>query len=351
MKTTVREIKLKNNQIGVQIDIHRNGKRTQRMLNVRYADIPRNAVERQDKKEKKELVKKIVAKMEIDSLYSDNMIDKDYQLDKGFFEYCDEFIKRKAPHSEIRAYIAVTKKLKDYIQSDTLICSEINEDFLLEFRDYLDAHLNGVTAYNYFKKLRRMIKEATYSKYFKENPMERITNTKGKSIEKQTLTNDEVKLLVNTDCSNDEVKNAFLFSCLTGLRFCDIIRLKWGNIRNGRIDIVQKKTQERVVIDLHENCYKLIGKTQKPHDLVFSLPSHTACLKHLKKWVEDAEIDKHITWHCSRHSFATDLILNDTHITAVSKLLGHKSLRETETYVRVAEMTKENAIKNLTPIF
>ena len=76
MTIKVREIKQKNNLVGVQLDIHRDGKRTQKMLKIRYPENPKNVLERQEKKEKKELVRKIVAKMELDEHYSDVLLDR-----------------------------------------------------------------------------------------------------------------------------------------------------------------------------------------------------------------------------------------------------------------------------------
>jgi len=350
MTIKIREIKLKNNQVGVMLDIHNNGKRTQKMLAVRYCDNPRNAVERQDKKEKKEVVKKIVAKLELDSLYADNMMERDYQLDKDFFEYCQEFIDSKQK-ADVRHYRTVVRQLRNYHKRTKLVCSEIDEVFLMRFKDYLETQLNGVSAYNYYKNLKKIIKEATYHKHFMRNPAERIINQKGKSKAKETLTSEDIQTLVETPCSNKEIKNAFLFSCLTGLRFCDVFLLKWENLKTGVVDIVQKKTKERLILRLHQDTSYLIGKPKRPQDLIFNLPNHCNCLIVLKKWVDESGIDKHITWHCSRHSFATALILENENITTVSKLLGHKSIVETQNYVRVAEMSKENAINKLPSIF
>ncbi|WP_446715143.1 tyrosine-type recombinase/integrase [Cloacibacterium sp. TD35] len=67
----------------------------------------------------------------------------------------------------------------------------------------------------------------------------------------------------------------------------------------------------------------------------------------LKKWVESAGINKHITWHCARHTFATSLVYEDVGINTVSALLGHKDLRQTQIYVRTAELSKTNAISKL----
>ena len=350
MTTKIREIVLKNNQIGVMLDMHNNGKRTQKMLDVRYCSVPKNAIEREEKKHKKELVKRIVLKIELDALYADKIIEREYQLDKNFFDYCEEFIEGK-PNSDTRHYRTVIKQLKSFTKRSKLICSEIDEVFLLRFKDYLNGHLNGVSAYNYYKNLKKIIKEATYSRHFMQNPTERIINSKGKSKAKETLTNENIQILVEIPCSNEEVKKAFLFSCLTGLRFCDVSKLKWENLKTGQIDIIQKKTKERLILKLHVDTLPLIGLEKRPQDLIFQLPSHSNCLTILKKWVDEAEINKHITWHCSRHSFATALILENENITTVSKLLGHKSIVETQGYIRVAEMSKEKAIDNLPSIF
>ena len=351
MKIKVREFKIGNNQLSVMIDKHYVGGRKQTRLGIKYADIPRNTIEREDKKAKKELVKRIVAKMELDSHYSDFSLDKDYQFKADFFEYCDEFIKRKAPISDVRTYKAVLNKLKAWTGKEKLACGAITESMLIEFKDYLIAEMNGISANNYFKKLKRFFKEATIARYFKKNPIDAIINVKGKSAEKDTLTAPEVKILADTPCSNSIVRNAFLFCCFVGIRHCDTIRLKWGNVKDGYIDIIQLKTKERLIVKLHNDAIALMGERKNPSDLVFKLPTHTGCLKILKKWVGNAGIEKHITWHCARHSFATALLNEDVDILTVSKLLGHKNMLQTQTYLRIAESKKQSAVNKLPSIF
>ena len=350
MTTRVREIKLKNNQVGVMLDRHFNGKRTQKMLDIRYADFPRNAIERQDKKDKKELVKKIVAKMEIESSYANSLLEKEYKLNKDFFEYCDEYLNYFTP-AQRETFHSAINQLKKFAKRDNLMCSEMDDAFMLKFRNYLDTQLNGLSPNYYFKRIKKIIKEAIYNKYFKSNPTERIPNRKGRAAKKDILTSDEIQKLNDTPCKNEQVKKAFLFSCLSGLRFSDTSSLKWGNYKDGQIDIIQKKTKEHLILNLHPDARYLIGKSKEAEELIFKLPTLVCCLQHLKKWVAEAGIDKHITWHCSRHSFATTLISKDVNITTVSKLLGHKNILETENYVRVSEMSKRKAINNLPSIF
>lgn len=352
MTIKVREIKLKNNQISVMLDKHYEGGRKQQVLKgIKYADFPKNAVEREFKKAQKELVKRIVAKMELDKNYENFSIDKDYQLKADFFEYCEDFVTRKIKLADMRGYKAVLQKLRIWTGKTKLTCGSIDEDLLLQFKDYLNSELNGISPYNYFKKLKRMTKEATIARYFKKDPAVNILNNKGKCTEKDTLTEEEIGLLSNTDCRNKTVKNAFLFSCYTGIRFCDTVALKWNNISEGCVDFIQLKTKERVINKLHESIIPLIGEEKNKAELIFKLPTHTGCLKILKSWVASAGIEKHITWHCARHTFATSLINVGVDILTASKLLGHKSMMQTQTYLRISDARKEEAVNKLPKLF
>lgn len=338
----------------IEFDVNLNGiRRVFRKPKITYSADPRTRQERQERKEKLLLADKVKAKMEIDELYAFNMIEKNFQWNKDFLKYLEDFIERKVQPSEKRTYLAMLKKFKRYVGRNKLPCSDIDEEFLLGFKDYLDLELSGVSAYNYFKKLKRVIKEATIAKYFRTNPMAEIVNSKGKSKEKETLIFEEVKALLETECRNEVIKTAFLFCCYTGIRFCDVQALTWNNIKNNTLDLVQIKTKERLIMDLHQDAVKLleISKKQNNDKLVFQLPTSTSCLKVLREWVAKAGINKHITWHCSRHTFATLLNYQNQNITTISKLLGHKSLKETEIYIRVAENAKSKAVNSLPSMF
>jgi site-specific recombinase XerD len=71
------------------------------------------------------------------------------------------------------------------------------------------------------------------------------------------------------------------------------------------------------------------------------------CLKALGRWVKRAGIDKHITWHCARHSFAVNILNNGANIKVVSSLLGHSGLKHTEKYTRAVDSLKKQAIDSL----
>ena len=93
----------------------------------------------------------------------------------------------------------------------------------------------------------------------------------------------------------------------------------------------------------------LIGKPSNGNnkELIFNLPSHTMCLKSLRNWVKKAGINKHITWHCARHSFAVNILNNGANIKVLASLLGHSSIKHTEKYTRAVDSLKEQAINTL----
>jgi site-specific recombinase XerD len=95
---------------------------------------------------------------------------------------------------------------------------------------------------------------------------------------------------------------------------------------------------------------KNYGKRGKSDEKIFDLPSHTGCLKSLKQWTLNAGIDKNITWHCSRHSFAVNLLGFNNDIKSVASLLGHTGLRHTEKYTRVIDILKKKAVNTLPEI-
>lgn len=158
---------------------------------------------------------------------------------------------------------------------------------------------------------------------------------------------DEIQALKAAVCPNELIKNAFLFSLNTGLRWVDLIALTWSNINGDVIKITQSKTGKEAIIYLNDNALALLPQRGKRNEPVFTLPSHTMALRYLDAWVEDAKIDKHITWHSARHSFAVNLLINKVDVKTMSSLLGHAGLRHTEKYTRVVDELKRQAVKTL----
>ena len=163
------------------------------------------------------------------------------------------------------------------------------------------------------------------------------------------LTLEEVKKLSQTECEYPKIKRAFLFSCLTGLRRSDILKLTWGEVHQQgdftRIIFRQKKTGGQEYLDITQQAAELMGERGKPNDKVFTdIYSPTCTNEAIKRWVLRAGINKEITFHCARHTFAVLMLDLGTDIYTVSKLLGHKELSTTQIYAKVLDKKKQEAV-------
>ncbi len=212
---------------------------------------------------------------------------------------------------------------------------DVTEELVKRFRKYLLDRFNGETPANYFTRFKQVLKAATRQGYFRVNPSECISAMANKNkIRKKHLEAEEYICLLKTPCRNQEVKDAFIFSCYTVLRWCDISALDWKDVLDTNvIIIVQAKTLVENVIPLHPIVQVILNK-RKARDTcltsfgrIFHLPTANGANKVLGQWCSSAGIKKHITWHSGRLSFS--ILLQDANIDAatVSLLLGHTSTR------------------------
>lgn len=160
---------------------------------------------------------------------------------------------------------------------------------------------------------------------------------------------DELKRMEETPMRQEQVKHAFLFACYCGLRISDVEALRWGNLKDGNINVRMKKTDEKISVPIGANARKWLPKRngKKDSELVFALPCRTCIGKDLERWAKRAGITKHVTPHVSRHTFATALISEGADLYTVSKLLGHHELKTTEIYAKLVDEKKRNAVSLL----
>ena len=231
-----------------------------------------------------------------------------------------------------------------------------------KFVDYLVENHKGQGAETYYKRFKRMINYAVEHEVIAKSPCKGVTTPQRDDIlEKDILSRDEVIKMFETHYKgeNPEIRRAFAMTCLSGIRHCDIIRLTYSEVdyANKMLKFRQNKTVKHssssgVTTPLTPTLLNIIGKKAEDakDDYIFHLPSMTMCQKALKRWTKKAGIDKHITWHCGRHSFGTQLLNEGANIKVVSNLLGHSSLRFTEKYVRAVDEEKKKAINSLPSI-
>ncbi len=152
-----------------------------------------------------------------------------------------------------------------------------------------------------------------------------------------------------------EVKEAFIFSYFTGLDCATLRTMTGKNIIevDGKPHIRGQRTKNGVKFQnpLNKTCMKVLEKRIKDDAPLFDLPSSTTITKGLKNWTNAAEIKRHLTFHCARHSFGTNLIAAGTDLKSASVLMAHKGLREIEKYVKVVGKLKLKAIKKLPELY
>lgn len=336
--------------------------RKKEYLNLYLIANPRTPIERNVNKETLEIAKEIRLERE-QELKKDrtgkriNTTKKINLLD--FFEtYFDKYNKKDI--RMIRGAINRFKeflKLKHPIYQNTIKPEQLNKDMVKEFVEYLESKSKGEGARGYFQRFKKIISYAEENNIINKNPCKGvICKIDDSALTKDILSMDEIQQLIKTQYKgqNPAIRRAFIFCLYAGIRFCDIIELKYSNVdfSNRLLKFEQAKTKGHstnswVSIPLNEGLLSLIGEKPKTDDFIFHLPSHTMCLKSLDHWVKKAGIDKHITWHCGRHSFAVNILNNGANIKTVASLLGHSGLKHTEKYTRAVDSLKEQAINSL----
>lgn len=349
--TKIRFRPLKDGNESLYLDTIYNGNRSYTTLHLIVKKNPKSIIERIDRKNALGLARQIALKKDMGLILGENEIAEKYKENEDFFVFANQYINENRHLFDIKSYRAATKALQIFIGKNKILFKELTEKMLSDYYGFLRSRFKGATPYNYYKKLRRIVRTAVRDKYLRKDPTENIKLIKGRSKDKDVLTMKEIETLWKTPCSNNTVKYGFLFSCLTGLRFCDIILLKWTDVKEGKIDIIQKKTTKPLTIPLPIDALQLLSKMDHQTSTIFKLPSHTGCLKILRNWVKTSGIQKHITWHCARHSLGTNLIGKGVDFAVVSKILGHSGLEQTLKYTRPNEELKVKAMKNFKQLF
>ncbi|MFI3268273.1 MAG: site-specific integrase [Rikenellaceae bacterium] len=340
--------------------------RKKETLNLYLLDKPRTPQERQINVDTLKLAQEIRAERE-QQLKADitgkrlKTNFKNINLYDFFQAYIDSYTKK-----DIRTIIGVLKRFKDFVivtypmYCDTLKPQQLSKYMVSEFVEYLESKSKGEGARSYYKRFKKVIAYGVEKEIISKNPCSGIVCKVDESIlRKEILSIEEIKRLVTTSYpqQNLDIRRAFIFCLYTGLRHCDVKELTFGNVdfSNRLLKFEQAKTKGHssrsgVTLHLNDGLLELIGEKQDKETLIFNLPSLNACNKSLIYWTERAEIDKHITWHCARHSFGTNLLITGANIRVVQSLLGHSDLKHTEKYTRAIDSQKEEAINNL-PMF
>ena len=296
-------------------------------------------------------------------LYSDTdlaMVEKKAKGQVDFIEYFAKVAEnrhRNSSNSIIINWDRVYELLKIFTNKQPLPFAKIDLPMIESFKTFLmnaprGGKKSGIiapnTASTYFTIFKAGLHQAFIDGYFDVDLPAKVKGISGEESRREYLTIEELNILAATPCHYPMLKRAALFSALTGLRHSDIRKLKWSELsKEGdryRILFTQKKTKGVQYLPISEQAYLICGEPGDPDRLVFEgLQKPSWINQPMKKWIEDAGIKKHITFHCFRHSFATNQLAEGTDIYTISKMLGHTSVRTTQIYTKVVDPMKEHA--------
>ncbi len=349
MSVTVRTKKRKSGGKTLYLDIYEEGIRKYESLGIIIYPSDSNSII----KEKKKLADIKRSEKEID-LASKGTNYRPKHLKKiDFYNYLEKYLEQYSKKDKRMIQRAI-QLFMDFNNKEKLYVTEITPKLIEGYRDFLTDPIHGFsgeTPKNYFSRFKKVLRAAVSDNILLTSPAENILFKKSQlkmNPRKEILTTAEIKLLFETPCDSEIVKRTFLFSCMTGLGISEIRRLKWSNLKNNRLKITRSKTGVLIDSKLSNKAIEILGPPGKSDSYVFDIQySDTWINQVLKDWVIQAKIQKHITFYCARHSFATNLLINGANLKTVSDLMGQTSVKHTEQYLNHINSAKEQAIDQL----
>ena len=360
MKVTLR----KRNQGGktsLYLDFYHKGKRKAEYLKLYLVPNPSTKTEKELNKKTLQLAESIKAKRQIEIQNGIYGFRDNEKLKASFLEYIQLLTNKKiSSQGNYGNWESMLKHLKNYIPMDVSF-ADVNRDFVEGFKEHLEDSartksnkpLSQNSKYSYFNKFKAALKQAVKDGILPMNPGEGVSGFKQGEPQREFLTLQELQEAADTECEIPLLKTAFIFSCLTGLRWSDIHKLKWSELQHSDqlgyyIRFRQKKTKGAETLPISDQAFGMLGPRLENDDIVFKGLTYSAWnnLK-LQQWMMKAGISKTITFHCARHTYATLQLTNGTDIYTVSKLLGHRELKTTQVYAQIIDDKKREAANKI----
>jgi site-specific recombinase XerD len=259
-----------------------------------------------------------------------------------------DFFKSTLSEKNHTTYEATYIQLEYFAKGEDLRFKDIDSNLLNSFMDFLKSkELTSNTISQYITRCSIVWRMAIQKGIIKHNPFSLIKKPKFKTKEISALTIEEVRLLNNTPLKNEEFKKAFLFACFTGLRFSDMKTLKWENVKDNILKKEMVKTKTTIYNPLATSAIDMLKEMPQDREYIFDMPTTDGANYLLGVWSKKAGIEKKVTFHVARHTFATIGLSNGIDLYTMSKLLGHKSIETTQVYAKIVDKMKDHAMAKM----
>ena len=278
-------------------------------------------------------------------------------------DYCNVVSKRICTESKSQTNFTKASQIKQVIafisnvDAKIKVCNVTKQFCEKVLNEIEKAEIGQTTKKHYFARFQFILNHAVKDELIVVNPATAIENKPMQNVaEKVYLTESELKEFAKVETANDMeqlIKDAFLFSALTGLRFSDIKRITADNIEETadgvRLKIETKKTKKYISFVLSPESTEIL-KSRLTDGIIFDLPTEVYTNKLLKRLSEKTCINKHLTFHSARHTFATLLLTKGADLYTVSTLLGHSNISTTQVYAKIVDKKKDETIALLSNI-
>lgn len=247
------------------------------------------------------------------------------------------------------------KHVKSFIErkfnKGDVALSEIDHGFIVDFEHYLkvETNLQHNTAMKYITMLGKIVNIAIAHKWLTHNPYASYA-VRLQKVDRDFLTEEEIELLAKKQIAIQrlsQIRDIFLFACFTGLAFADLQKLSSEHIveSNGKrmVKISRTKTDSRSTVTLLPLAEEILQKYKddpicSTRNRLLPVPSNQKMNAYLKEIATICGIEKNLTSHMARHTFATTVTLsNNIPIETVSKMLGHRSIKTTQIYAKIID--------------
>ena len=281
------------------------------------------------------------------------------------FQYFINQNQKTLSNGTIKHYKSTQKKLEKFISKtfnrEDIALDELKYAFVTKFRAFLESnyknHCN--TMNKDITRLKSVLNSAVRLEWIDDNPFRSYRSISVPTV-RSTLNIDEIKLIEEYKVMGESmnvVKDTFLFMCYTGISYSDLKSLRHDDIQStingGRIiKFSRKKTNEYCMIPLIDKAQNLILKYQSnqkclSEGVVFPLLSNQKMNVYITKICRSIGINKKVSCHVARHSFATNALEFGVPIETVSKALGHSSIKTTQIYAKITESKLTNDFSKL----
>ena len=238
--------------------------------------------------------------------------------EKSFLQYLKQTAEIKTGNNaEIWKYAII--HFEKFLKNEDILMQEIDVTIIEDFREYIlkakclkkkDQFLAQNTALSYFNKIKATLRKAYKKGLLQTDINAAVDSIKEQESQRNFLTKEEASRLFRTPCKKEIVKRVSMFSLLTGIRYSDIAKLTWEEVQYSKsegyyIRFKQQKTDRPVTLPISQEAFEFLGDKETQYKRVFYDLKKWDVDRLLPIWVKDASIEKHITFHCFRHTYAT----------------------------------------------